>query len=239
MTNRFHQWPFCRIKSDHQVLARTFLVVKAQCQVPMAYPAQFYEYRLTMEEDPGLRTNQHYANAVNTVINRPPGVTSLREWGEMRIPSGKYQGKTYEEAAQDYGYVNQIWNRRAVSGWLRSLQMYFRARRQAEADWEKRQQPVIQPKAKALSSAPPMSTPIDEAPWVKVNMSPRASTSQMTPPSSEKSKKRQPESSQTKPASMTVEADPDRIQQLQTQIAVLQRELARATAIEDRRPEGQ
>lgn len=211
----------------------------------MAYPPQFYEYRLTMEVDPGLQSRQHYAGAVNQVIQRPPGVCSLGEWGAMVIPSGKFQGKSYEEAAQDDGYVNQIWNRRAVSAWLRSFQMYARARRQAEAEWSRQQQQVIKPgnQNQGLMPTPkamsPVKMPSEDAPWVKVNMEPAPSPSKPKAGSPETMKRRQPEESSSSVKAMQTTPDPDRINQIQAQIAVLQRELARATAVEDPREETQ
>ena len=84
------------------------------------------------EEDPRLQGSHHHGGAVPVAIQRPPGITTLRQWGKLVIPSGKHAGKTYEETHQDGGYVHQIWNRRAVSGWLRSFQMYCRKRQKAD-----------------------------------------------------------------------------------------------------------
>ena len=42
----------------------------------------------------------------------------------------RHVNKTFEEAHADLGYVRQMWSRRAVSAWVRSFQMYCRARSQ-------------------------------------------------------------------------------------------------------------
>ena len=48
------------------------------------------------EEDPRLQGSHHHGDAVPGAIQRPPGITTLRQWGKLVIPSGKHAGKTYE-----------------------------------------------------------------------------------------------------------------------------------------------
>ncbi|CAL1160332.1 unnamed protein product [Cladocopium goreaui] len=150
-------------------------------------------------------------------IRKPPGVTTLEEWGKIHAPSGKHPGKTFQEIFdQDPNYVFQLRNRRGVSAWVRSFQMYARARNEIinrNLQAERQQQMPIQPRA---------TTEINQE-WTAVHC-PR------TPAEVGTSKKGELKRSASEEKSgMNIEKNQDKITDLQTKIAVLQRELARET----------
>ena len=69
-----------------------------------------------------------------------------------------------KEAHADLGYVHQIWNRRAVSAWLRSFQMYCRMRQLADpgptsttAEITQKPMPINSEKPAAAAMAAPKS----------------------------------------------------------------------------------
>ena len=78
----------------------------------------YLDVPLTIEVDPNLRGAHQYPDTIQEDIQCPPGISTLRQWGQTKIPSRKHAGKSFEEAHADLGYVHQIWNRRAVSAWL-------------------------------------------------------------------------------------------------------------------------
>ena len=100
-------------------------------------------------------------------INKPPGIHTLEEWGQIRAPSGKYPGSTFAEIFQkDQVYVQHMWNRRGVSSWVRSFQMYCRAVRKLEPspDYHRGYQAPVAPKS--MSKSKPPTTVTGE--WTKI-----------------------------------------------------------------------
>jgi hypothetical protein len=150
-------------------------------------------------------------------IMKPPGVTTLEEWGKIHAPSGKHSGKTFQEIFdQDPNYVFQLRNRRGVSAWVRNFQMYARARNEIinrNLQVERQQQMPIQPKA----------TPGINKEWTAVHC-PRTPAEVGTSKKGELKRSASEEKSE-----MNIEKNQDKITDLQTKIAVLQRELARET----------
>ena len=63
----------------------------------------FLDKVIQAEEDPRLQGSHQHADTVPEVIQRPPGIMTLRQCGELVIPSGKHAGKTYAEAHKDLG----------------------------------------------------------------------------------------------------------------------------------------
>ena len=124
----------------------------------------YLDVPLTIEVDPNLRGAHQYPDTIHEDIQCPPGISTLRQWGQTKIPSRKHAGKSFEEAHADLGYVHQIWNRRAVSAWLRSFQMYCRMRQHADpgptsttAEITQKPMPINSGKPAAAAMAAPKS----------------------------------------------------------------------------------
>ena len=138
----------------------------------------------------------------------------------------------------------QVKNRKAVSAWLRNFQMYSRARIHYDnlyvdqmaqkgviVKWDDVCNAGLKPASSpSLPKAAPMlkaqvNSPLKTEGWI--NIEDTVSQSEV-----ENLKRPVPPSSSSKAQQdMTVEADPVRVQQLQTQIAILQRELAQHTKV--------
>ena len=217
-------------------------------------PAMSLDHRdqpLTCKVDPRLSTNHHFPEEVPVEIQRPPGINTLREWGFQPIPSGKHVGKTFEEAHTDLGYVKQLKNRKAVSAWVRSFQMYCRARSKIEyahalqlreqgieVDLTDLHTQVTQPTANIVTPTPkPMSrpasstaqsqkTPAEAEEWITIE-----EETKIPKETSRNSKRGRSKAQPSKPGKMAVEPNTDRVQALRTQIAILERELAREVQI--------
>ena len=229
---------------------------KAQCspiRFKMSLPkidTSHLNRQLTGPVDPSLQDDR---TKTTEVFQRPPDVNTLREWGQCRLPSGKHQGKTFEQAYLDRGYVYQLKNRVGVSTWVKSFQNYSRARTemdyqhtlylqrngssvtldmvtQASCGYNPVPSPQIKPKAVPVPQATPKAAPKDQESssseaWIKIEeKSPVESTKRPAP---------KPKASEAQPAAMQHELNSERIHHLQTQIAVLQRELAREVEIPD------
>eukprot|EP00435_Cladocopium_sp_Y103_P025876 s3236_g6.t1 len=161
----------------------------------------------------------------STQYQVPPGIRTLAQWGEQRIPSGKKAGKTFNEVfMENDGYMMQVKNRKAVSPWLRSFQNYLTAR------WKHRalqQLPVTPMQSQGVPSdgskmtKPSQSSRAPDHDWEKVGY----------PSTSHKRAIPEIEKGTSSSTSMTTEPNQDKIEKLQTQIAILQRELARETRV--------
>ncbi|CAL1150724.1 unnamed protein product [Cladocopium goreaui] len=90
------------------------------------------EMPLTAKEDPSLSFDQ------GPIVQhrRPPGVTNLQQWGEMKLPEGKWKGHSFAEAyLRDNKYVSFMASHsRLTSAWALSFHQYARLRLQAEVD---------------------------------------------------------------------------------------------------------
>ena len=152
-------------------------------------------------------------------VTRPPGIHSLRQWGQMVLGGGKHKGMTFQQAIEmDPEYGNWIKNHQVTSEWAKSFQEFSKA-------WQHMtmtnvQAPVLKSKAMVKTAAqPPRSVwSEDEEELVVI---PSTASSTMT------SGKR-PAAEETA-VPMTAEISTEHVQQLQTQIAVLQRQLAMLT----------
>lgn len=91
-------------------------------------------------------------------LARPPGIQNLVEWGQLQAPAGKHEGRTFAELYDNQsGYVNQMWNRKSVSSWVRSFQLYCRLRRDASRErFAMEQQLPMIPKPPAQSKSAPV-----------------------------------------------------------------------------------
>ena len=159
-------------------------------------------------------------------IHRPPGVTTLQDWQETVVPEGVHKGKRFGELRMtELSYCKWIQSHRHLtSAWAKSLQQYLRAADQIEEDMMQHlgtssvaigsQQPVMPAKAGAKH---PTTESNPELQGYMILESGR--------PSAKRSVEEE-----AKP--MSVEPNPERIAQLEAQVAILQRELASArTAI--------
>jgi hypothetical protein len=194
----------------------------------------YLEEELSGEEDPGLTQNVTYMNAPDVNYKIPPGIRTLAQWGQQTFPTGKKAGKTFAQVFdEDDGYLMQVKNRKAVSPWMRSFQNYLQAR------WKRRaqQQMPVGPRKQNLESnrVTPKAMPspnktsggyhIEETEWEKLSTQPSASSHKRGLPEKEIESK----------SPMKTEPNQAKIEHLQMQIAVLQRELA----LETRVPEDQ
>ena len=158
-------------------------------------------------------------------IVRPPGVENLRQWGNMKLPEGKHKGKTFLETVEnDYQYSTWMVNHKTLSSdWAKSFQEFVKAWTQMTAN-------TVQgsPVPKAMSKGKNSTKSSNQNDWseteeelILVSQDPRTEGS--VPLSSKRSL----------PAEMgnemMTEFEQDRVSQLQGQIAVLQRELAKMT----------
>jgi hypothetical protein len=170
---------------------------------------------LQLQEDQTLQFQSPYTTSGE--IMKPPGVQTLEEWGEVRAPSGKHPGKTFAEIySLDQNYAFQLKNRRGVSAWVRSFQMYTKARLEVSNKiLEKERQMPVRP---AKTSMARMSGNQETEDWISV---PEGSQSGASASSKPELKRRAEEEQ----GQMTVEQDQHRVMELKTQIAILQREL--------------
>jgi hypothetical protein len=169
---------------------------------------------LTLPEEETLGFSATHGNIGE--INKPPGIHTLEEWGQIRAPSGKYPGSTFAEIFQkDQVYVQHMWNRRGVSSWVRSFQMYCRAVRKLEPspDHHRGYQAPVAPKS--MSRSKPPTTVTGE--WTKIEK-----TGEAMKTTSKGENKR---SMQEPKNEMLTETNPERVEVLRTQIAIMQREL--------------
>ena len=92
----------------------------------LTYESAHLDTPLTGPEDPSLSFEQ----APVIKRHRPPGISTLREWGEMKLPEGKWKGSTFAEAfSKDNKYVQFMTSHtKLVSPWALSFQSYARAR---------------------------------------------------------------------------------------------------------------
>eukprot|EP00435_Cladocopium_sp_Y103_P071089 s617_g36.t1 len=201
---------------------------------------------LSSPVDPSLQSKQEHHD-MQELWTRPPGISTLEEWGQLKAQSGKQQGRTFEDIYQnERSYTKQLWNRKAVTSWIRSFQLFCRHRREASVENQQReaqeqglQMPInphmmpevkdlilkggapwwsprtnaraIQAKAKAMGSDSKSSSQTDQE-WHHVEIE-------------EKGHKRG--LSNEKNNTMETQPNADRVNQLQAQIAVLQRDLHR------------
>ncbi|CAL1166254.1 unnamed protein product [Cladocopium goreaui] len=141
------------------------------------------------------------------------------------MSSGKHGGKTFEQAHTDLCYVRQMWNRKAVSAWVRSFQMYCRARSQMTSEYAFKMQEMgvevdlvgLQTQVTTSNSSSHSAASQEE--WINIE--------EEVQTKSEPRRTTKRGSSKPQTTSMATEINATRVQELRTQIAILQRELAR------------
>ena len=197
----------------------------------------YLDRMLTTPTDPTLQTSTSH-DALPEVLMRPPGINTLTDWGRTVAPSGKHATKTFAAIYEDDRmYVKQLWNRRGVSSWVRSFQLYCRERRAASLErqrltrGEEQSPPRVPPTEQ--KPIPKMANVIfqrnkkgyvgtptrEEADWIQIPIDQpvtgenKNGKREMTPGTS----------------SMETQVDQEKVHKLQTQIAILQRELQKET----------
>lgn len=188
---------------------------------------QYQLEELSGEEDVTLSRETHEPMNYTYVV--PPGVSNLQEWGKLTFQTGKYKGHLFSEIFEkETWYVQMILsNTRLKSVDMLSFQNFCKARKKKLAQ-NMIQGPIL-PKTHARRHAAMSSGPIpdhqhqgqakgSESEWSHVEVEPT-----LNPKEKQKRGYAQTKSSQP----MAVEGDEQKINELQTQIAILQRELAK------------
>lgn len=180
---------------------------------------------LSGEED--LALGSSHMDMQKVKYKMPQGVRNLKQWGEEILPQGKHQGLSFDQAFVNHQeYVNYMRTRKVTSPWAMSFQNYILAR-------EKHQSRALQEeKQKGRTSG---YLRVDPTPLSKPKSKNKKETSTdkewdvITERGAMSSLKRP--STSTSSQSMQAESDPVKISQLQAQIAILQRELAKETQV--------
>ena len=96
---------------------------------------------LTGPVDPGLNFSQP------PIIrsSRPEGISTLREWGDMKFPEGKWKNATFADVfRQDQKYVHFMANHtKLVSPWALSFKSYVSARLKAQIEHEELKKKMV------------------------------------------------------------------------------------------------
>ena len=191
---------------------------------------KYLQDELSGEEDASLTIEETYSQRQGK-YKVPPKIRTLSEWGQQVIPSGKQAGKTFEKVfMEDDGYLMQIKNRKASSAWMLNFQNYLKAmwdhrhRHQLPEPVTRSSQPKdkTQPIAVAMASASKIrSTSTVEEGGEKVGVN----------KTGQKNKRENSEVKEGTSTRMTMEPNQERVEKIQMQIAILQRELARETQV--------
>ena len=243
-----NQVPFLSSVIRNIPQVESHLKVQPLQRIIMEGHATYLTRALSAPEDPSLQTQVEH-HEMPKILPRPPGVATLEEWGMTVIPGGKHHGKRFSEIyLNDRQYVKQLWNRKAVSTWVRSFQLYCRHRREASVE---HQEEETRRQGLQMPINPHMTPEVAElikkggAPWLSPRSNARAikekSLKDQAPVSSptidskkasaewqyveteNKMNKRGPPT--TSGSSMEIQPNQDRVNQLYAQIAVLQRDL--------------
>ncbi|CAL1139692.1 unnamed protein product [Cladocopium goreaui] len=215
--------------------------------LPRAQKGPNYLDRMLTTPMDGNLMGYHTHGDLPQALVRPPDINTLTDWGYLKAPSGKHASKSFAAIYElDQGYVNQMWNRRGVSSWVRSFQMYSRARRAASEEAKRRGRQG----SPSTSQGPPMTPPQMPVP----PMSSMASNTVPQPISQGKLKEKDKQSDLEEWTQIPVETsvpcegnkgkrvldnpttkmetqpNKEKIVQIQTQIAILQRELQKETS---------
>ena len=196
---------------------------------------------LSGEEDAALVQETHQPHTYQYKV--PAGIRNLHQWGLETFQSGKHKGKTFAETYEkDSGYAQFILhNTRLTSVDMLSFQNYVKATKK-KLSQEMLQGPIM-PKTQAhrhsaMSSGrlpnkvPPGPATGSEAEWIPIDP---LSLSSPEKPTSETHKRGY---SQTMvPTQMVIEENSEKVNELQTQIAILQRELAKQKAPQSNDPQ--
>eukprot|EP00435_Cladocopium_sp_Y103_P051035 s2024_g15.t1 len=237
---------------------KNLLGVKESVLYLMAVPptAPYLTKMLTSPIDQTLQQKQDHQEMPET-WTRPPGISTLEEWGRLKSLSGKHQNRTFEDLYQnERGYTKQIWNRKAVTSWIRSFQLFCRHRREASVEFQEQQ---ARAQGLQMPISPHMTPEVQElirqggAPWWSPRRNAQAIQAKAMAKSATSSQSKSPEEQEwqvlqekTLKRGMTTEStenmetqpNAEKVNQLQAQIAILQRDLQRELQGPSTNPEG-
>jgi hypothetical protein len=193
----------------------------------MSMPSYLYA-ELSGEEDPELAMSKTHMDTPDEKYKIPPGIRTLHQWGEQKFPSGKHQGKTFFQVFQeDDGYLMQVKNRKAVSTWMRSFQNYIRAM------WlqRSRQPQMSKPENVNLTMGNQMKNQSKGVLLPSQSSQNQSKDNEWEKVSSLKRQSAEKEQDKQQTITMHTEVNREKVEKLQTQIAILQRELAIETQV--------
>ena len=208
-------WPNVQNPIVIQVIINA-LFLKLMASVPnstyaaKSCPVPLPDVELALSVDPSLA----YENPTQETIHRPPGVATLRQWGNQVFPEGKYQGTTFIAVYnKDQKYTAYMkGHSHLTSAWAKSFQNFVKAMHMPMGS---QQTPCLTPKGTTSPSA---------SEWDLLS-SPGLS---QAPTCQNRGKRGQIESEmEGEIAKMDLEKDRDKEQMLESKIAILQRELDR------------
>ena len=191
----------------------------------MAYAAHLgpnLEMPLTAKEDPTLTFRQEPI----VQCQRPPGVTNLKQWGEMKMPDGKWKGHSFGEVfLRDITYVNFMAHHpKLTSTWARNFQQYSRLRLQAEAEHKVKIEQEKERHLSQLVAASSSGAMVAHHRGWEVLTSPRMSEMEIPTTSSQGRVKRNAIEVEDQ-VGMSLELDPEMKDDKEMRLAVLQREV--------------
>ncbi|CAK8990072.1 CCHC-type domain-containing protein [Durusdinium trenchii] len=221
-------------------------LVRARTRRLMALKKTIPQYQLETlsgDEDEGLVQTSHQPHTYTYKV--PTGIQNLHQWGVETFQSGKHKGKTFQEVYDlDSSYAQFILhNTRLTSRDMLSFQNFIKAHKKMLAR-EMLQRPIppkttahrlsamssgVVPKKNAKNQGQAMSS---EAEWSLGEDETSLSGPKMSP---EALKRGYAQTSPSSPMQWT--GDQQKVQELQTQIAILQRELAQHVPQQTDQPE--
>ena len=202
----------------------------ASKQGTMGYAVKL-DQPLPFPEDPSMT---YMTVTVEEEIKRPPGVQNLRQWGQMVMAEGKYKGTLFMDVInKDREYSNWMKkHQRLSSDWAVSFQNFVKAWDQTHGYNQVVKSLGATPKAQAMSQVKKIpevkSWSEDEEEMVMIEsegqmiQGPR----KVIGSSSSSGKRALGVENEN---NMQAEVNPELVQQLQLQIAMLQDQLTRAT----------
>jgi hypothetical protein len=169
---------------------------------------------------------------VDEDIRRPPGITSLRQWGQMKLAEGKHRHKTFMEVInEDRDYATWMKKHpKLASDWATSFQNFVKAWDQAHVIQQSAAVGLpIKTSGQVGTSHRPTGWSEDEEELVLIeDDKPKPSPMSVARcKAAAGSGKRSYTMENVN--NMNVEADPTVVAQLQLQIALLQDQLAQIT----------
>ena len=180
---------------------------------------------LTGPEDPSLSFEQ--APVIKS--HRPPGISTLREWGAMKLPEGKWKGSTFAEVfTKDNKYVQFMTSHtKLVSPWALSFQSYARARVVAQNEFQEMKHKVeaemVQKIRSMIQSAPWKLSHPNTVDWEVISQAAQSSSPRTTGTMGSLKRTMEEDENQKMIPELSVEAREDKM----TKMAVMQRELER------------
>ena len=125
--------------SDFHLTCKSAMAMSNSKMMAMAGPfpglgSRALDAFLDGEVDPTLAFEPRQMPEIKT--KRPPGVMTLREWGQLTFPEGKWKKSTFEKVfREDLAYVKYMKeHKKLVSPWALSFQSYVVAMQKMEEE---------------------------------------------------------------------------------------------------------